>query len=178
VDSRKINERKSSDIPDEPSILTMHYTHPKRLCLVLLMTAIMVLPAMPQPADPPSESYIVVGRDLQTRSLSQRELADILLGYRRRWANGDRVKVALLAAPEAQESFLRAITGRSRGQFWAHWRNIVFSGRGIMPRALDSQKEVLAYVEAEGGSLGQISNTNLVAGFAVLLVHVGQKGSP
>jgi hypothetical protein len=178
VDLCKINERKSSDIPDEPSNLTMHYTHPKRLCLVLLMTAITLPPAMPQPAEPPFESYIVVGRDVETLALSKRELADILLGYRRRWANGDRVKVALLAAPTAQELFLRAITGRSRGQFWAHWRNIVFSGRGIMPRTFDCKNEVLAYVEAEDGALGQMAHTNLVAGFALRLVHVEQNGAP
>jgi hypothetical protein len=143
-----------------------------------MMTLIMQPLAMPQPADPPSEIYIVVGRKVETRSLSKRGLADVLLGYRRHWANGDRVKVALLAAPEAQERFLRAITGRSRGQFWAHWRHIVFAGRGLMPTSLDSQKEVLAYVEAEGGALGQIANTNLVAGFAVRLVHIEQEGSP
>jgi hypothetical protein len=160
------------------SILIMNYTHTQRLSLVLLMTAIMLPPAISQLADPPPAIYIVVGRRVETRSLSKRELADVLLGYRRHWANRDRVKVALLAAPEAQESFLRTITGRSRGQFWAHWRNIVFSGRGIMPTSLDSQKEVLAYVEAEGGALGPIANTNLVAGFAVRLIHIEQEDSP
>ncbi len=156
----------------------MRDTPSKRLRLAFLAVAIMLPPALPQPLNAPSETYIVLGRDVEEQTLSKRELSDILLGDKHHWANGDRVKVALLEAAEEQESFLKAITGRSRGQFWAHWRNIVFSGRGIMPMALDSEKEVLAYVAGERGSLGQIANTNLVDGFAVRFVHIEQPSSP
>lgn len=105
--------------------------------------------------------HLALSSNIPLASLSQKELAAIFLGQKRHWEDGTRVKIAILKSAASQDRFLGAVAGRTPGQYWAHWRNIVFSGRGVMPKIFNSEKEVLEYLAQEEGVVGQITSTEL-----------------
>lgn len=127
--------------------------------------AMLVLFAYPAAAygtvDKSAQVHLAVSSNVPLTSISQKELAAIFLGQKRQWQDGTRVKIAILRSASEQSRFLNVVAGRSPGQYWAHWRNIVFSGRGIMPKIFGSEKEILDYLAQEEGAIGHITSTEL-----------------
>lgn len=127
--------------------------------------------------EPSAGIHLALSSNLTLKVPSQKELAAIFLGQKRHWKDGTRVKIAILAAPDEQRKFLSAVARRSPGQYWAHWRNIVFSGRGIMPKIFDTEEELLGYLATEEGAIGHVINTELAGskGAATLTIDGAQE---
>lgn len=105
--------------------------------------------------------FLATSENVSLDSPSQKELAAIFLGQKRYWKDGTRVKIAILESQDEQQKFLNVVADRSPRQYWAHWRNIVFSGRGVMPKIFETEEELLGYLEKEEGAIGQIVTTDL-----------------
>jgi len=121
------------------------------------------------------DTYVVINSGAGVQSLSTEDTANVFLGNKRHWSDGSRVKLAVLRPPELQKDFLEVVTGRSPNQYWSHWRNIVFSGRGFMPKVFDTEEELLTYVAREKGAVGQIVNTSLADDSSVRVICIGQE---
>ncbi len=119
--------------------------------------------------------HIVANANVKIQALSVREVADIFLGRKRQWADGSRIKLAVLKRAEIQDKFLDTCVGKSPSQYWIYWRNIVFSGSGRMPKIFASEKELLAYVATEDGAVGHIANINLTQSIDVVIISMGEK---
>jgi len=129
----------------------------------------LALPVSVASAEQPS-LHLVASSNVDLASLSKKDIAAIFLGSRRQWSDGTRIRIAMLDTPDWQRPFLQTLVDRSPPQYWAHWRNIVFSGRGIMPRIFSSENALLDYLKDQDGVIGQISDIDLVEpGAAVLL---------
>jgi len=128
-------------------------------CAVVLLAAMFATPSAS--AENPPEIHLVFSNNVSLQQPSEGELAAIFLGRTRHWRDGTRVKIAILESSEAQRQFLSVVANRSPSQYWAHWRNIVFSGRGIMPKIFSSEEELLQYLAAEEGAVGHLSRPDL-----------------
>ncbi len=115
---------------------------------------------------------IVTHADVKTSHLSAREVANIFLGRKRHWDDGSRIKLAVLKRDRMQDSFFRAIVGRSSSQYWTYWRDMVFSGSGRMPKRFASSDALLAYVATEPGTVGFITDTSMTQGTVVNIITV------
>lgn len=125
----------------------------RHLCLMLLTLNCLVLSPYAISDEP---VYLAASDNVDVQSLGRKDLAAIFLGQKRHWPDGTRIKIALLDDHSDQLHLLEVVAERSPGQYWAHWRNIVFSGRGIMPRIFDSQEDLLDYLKKEKGAIGQL----------------------
>ncbi len=117
-------------------------------------------------------AHVVINSSVEEKALSSADVGDLFLGNKRQWKDGSRVKLALLKDPLSQQKFLKEVAGRSPARYWAHWRKIVFSGQGLMPKIFATEKELLAYVAAEKGAIGQISGTNPVKNVTVRVEQI------
>jgi hypothetical protein len=122
------------------------------------MLAAVVAPVDAREASP--EVHLAFSSNIAVDAPNENDLAAIFLGRKRQWSDGTRVKIAILGSSVEQRTFLQAVAGRSPGQYWAHWRNIVFSGRGIMPKIFSSEKEILDYLGEQKGAIGQITHVD------------------
>lgn len=100
------------------------------------------------------------------------DLASIFLGNKRHWPDGSLIKLAVLESSEHQNRFLNLVASRSPSQYWAYWRNRVFSGRGVMPRIFGSEAELLRYLKSEKGAIGQITDIELASRSGTPIVSV------
>ena len=121
----------------------------------------------PVMAEQNDSMLVVVNADVQVQELTTRELADIYLGYKRHWDNGTRIRLSLLEDTIKQKDFLQLVTGRNPSQFWSHWRNIVFSGRGLMPEVFTNESSLVKYIAANKGTIGHITQSGLTRGLEV-----------
>jgi hypothetical protein len=147
-----------------------------RIPLAFLTGVLLLAPVLPRAAEDTGCRCLLVNAGVDVRVLPRASVADIFLGNKRHWADGTRIKLAVLKSVQSQKTFLEAATGRSPRQYWSHWRNIVFSGRGLMPKVFASEKELVAYVAEEKGAVGHVASTNLIASSDVKLIRVAQEG--
>ncbi|GAB5451767.1 MAG: hypothetical protein Hals2KO_20950 [Halioglobus sp.] len=125
------------------------------LCAAVLFAAVFGTASASAETSP--EIHLVFSNNVALKQPSENELAAIFLGRTRQWSDGTRVKIAILESSEAQRLLLGVVANRSPSQYWAHWRNIVFSGRGIMPKLFSSEEELLQYIAAEEGAVGHLA---------------------
>jgi hypothetical protein len=83
---------------------------------------------------------------------------------------GSAVVPVLASGGAAHEAFLKAYVGKSDAALRNHFKSLVFTGKGSMPKSFATEAEVVKYVAATKGAVGYVSGGADVAG--VKKVHV------
>ena len=105
-------------------------------------------------------------------AISRRELSTLFLGRRAAWPDGSRsLPVDQGESSRTREAFSHAVHGRSAAAVRSYWLQILFAGRGVPPPERASDAEVLAYVRANPGAVGYVSEAGSTQGVRVLAVE-------
>ena len=109
---------------------------------------------------------IIANNSVKAAAISQDEARDVFLGDANSLGGSHVVPVVLQKGP-VHEAFLQLV-GKSESVFEATWRKQVFTGKGSMPHACDSEDALIAYVGATPGAVGYVSGSKPAAGVKVL----------
>lgn len=104
---------------------------------------------------------VITHRDVPQEQLTKEDIRLIFLGKRMRWSNQAPITFVLSKDPESLEPFMREIMGKTQGQFTNYWKKMLFTGKGMMPRFLETDKEVIQYVKIHPNACGFVSKKNL-----------------
>ena len=107
--------------------------------------------------------HVAAGDSVELSMLDREELRAIFLGGRRHWGDGSRILLALPADQEQQRALLAAIVDRTPRQFWAHWRNLVFAGRGTMPKTFEEHTLLFTYLEEKVHAIALVTAVDQAA---------------
>ena len=107
--------------------------------------------------------HVAAGDAVELSMLDREELKAIFLGGRRHWGDGSRILLALPADQEQQQALLAAIVDRTPRQFWAHWRNLVFAGRGTMPKTFEEHTLLFTYLEKKVHAIALVTAVDQAA---------------
>lgn len=130
------------------------HTHIRRI-LGLIVLAMCVLPAH-------AELVVIVNADSGVEHLSREEIVNIFMGRYRKLPDGTAAQPLDIGgeSPEHRD-FYKKLLDKSPADINAYWARLVFSGRIMPPRALQSQDEVLERVAEYPGAVGYIERKNL-----------------
>ncbi len=126
----------------------------KNISLYLVMVAVLA-PAVALCAD----FKVVASSDFKYSQISRAELRDLYLGTIKRIENG--VVVETTKGPldsKHMEKFLSEVMEMSSRDFVNHWRVKLFSSRGMPPKTLESDEQVIFYLHVTPQSLGIVSS--------------------
>jgi ABC-type phosphate transport system substrate-binding protein len=118
-----------------------------------------------------AEVVVIVNPGVTATEVSRAELHDIFTGASSSLRRGIEVTPVLLKQGAVHDEFLSLYIGKSDSAFRAGWRSILFSGQGAMPKTLDSDAAVVAYVAHTPGAIGYIGKTASHEGVKVLAVR-------
>jgi ABC-type phosphate transport system substrate-binding protein len=126
----------------------------------------------PSPASAESGAYrIVVNAANPTATLTVKEVSDVFLGKAARWPDGTAVKpVDQSTVSPVRETFTREVHGKKVDAIVNYWQQVIFSGRGVPPPAKANDQEVLAYVKANPGGIGYVSQDAPLSGVKTMVV--------
>ena len=114
-------------------------------------------PAAPQPAG--LGFQVIVHADNAVDRLPAKTVANMFLKKSRRWNNGDLVvPVDLEPRHPVRKVFTRAVHKKSITAIGSFWQRIIFAGRGEPPESKTSEEEILAFVAANPGAIGYVSD--------------------
>jgi len=113
---------------------------------------------------------IIANPSVQAESISAAEVKSVFLEERHSLRDGTHVEPVLSGGP-AHTAFLKEFLGHSDDTLQEYYRALVFTGKGLMPKALRSDEEVVAYVARTRGAIGYVSATAAVEGVKTLTVY-------
>lgn len=141
----------------------------KKCIFLVLSLALLVLGSRVPMAEEQQLFKIITNSDNPVTSLSKTQLSKILLKKVSKWETGDPVRAVDQGGKQAvREVFSKAIHGRSASSIQRYWQRQIFSGKGVPPPELESDREVLDFVAQNAGSLGYVSIDAPVDGVKIL----------
>jgi ABC-type phosphate transport system substrate-binding protein len=136
------------------------------MCLALALTLLVV-----STTSAAGDIVIVANSEAGTDSLSKSDLESIMLGKKKKWDNGTKIKIAILKEGGTHEGFTKEYTGKTASQFKSYWKKLVFTGEGIQPKSFKTEDELVAYVAKTKGAVGYVSSGTAVDGVTSVTVQ-------
>jgi ABC-type phosphate transport system substrate-binding protein len=106
-----------------------------------------------------AQGYVVVVNAANpVTSIKKDRVNGLFLKRIARWENGNPVMpVNLDRASATREAFSRAVHGKSVNAIESNWQQQIFAGREAPPVQRNGDAEVLAFVRANPGAIGYVS---------------------
>ena len=103
-----------------------------------------------------SATLLVANSSVPGDALSKNDVRAIFLG-KKSSVSGQNVVIVTLKQGDAHKDFLKSVVGKTPSQFSSHWKRIVFTGKGKMPKAFKTEEELLTFVANTRGGIGYVS---------------------
>jgi ABC-type phosphate transport system substrate-binding protein len=118
-----------------------------------------------------AQVIVIANPSVKADSVSKGELKDVFTGESSSLKEGGHVVPVFQKEGATHSEFLSSYLGESPAAILICWRGIVMSGRGSMPKSLDSDTAVVEYVAKTAGAIGYISKSAPHDGVKELAVH-------
>ena len=131
------------------------------------LSALIFVTASPAPV---SAIKVIAHTSVNVSQVSRDDLKGVFLETRTSLPDGSRVEPVLLKSGEAHDTFVKQYTGKTTAGLESYYRSLVFTGKGAMPKMLNSDAEVVAYVKRTRGAIGYVSDGASTDGVKILVV--------
>ena len=102
---------------------------------------------------------VVIVHSSNSAALDQGSISKIYLGKSSKFPGGGKVvPIALKAGSAATDEFNSKVLGRDAAQLKAYWSKLVFTGKGVPPKEMGSDQEVIDLIAANPNMIGFVSD--------------------
>jgi hypothetical protein len=127
----------------------------KMLSLLVICGALAVSSARALAAD----VQIIANASVGATEVTPDELKSVFLGQKSKLSDGSSVEPVLSQFGAAHVEFLKDYLGKTDQALRDHFKTLVFTGKGSMPKSFMSDAEIVKYVAATKGAIGYVSAT-------------------
>jgi ABC-type phosphate transport system substrate-binding protein len=114
---------------------------------------------------------VIVNPQNPVDELDRGFLRDAFLKKASTWSGGEALRPVDLSRKFAvRERFARQILKKTLPQLKRYWSQQVFSGKGVPPPELESERAVVSYVLANKGAVGYLPSSSNTGGAKVVRV--------
>jgi TonB family protein len=115
---------------------------------------------------------VIANSSVKADTISEDELKLVFLGERISLTDGTHVEPVFMKEGPVDRAFLRKYLGVTEDDLQIHYRTLLFTGRGSMPKVLESDAAVVAYVAETRGAIGYVSASANALGVKILAIGV------
>jgi len=137
----------------------------KNLRPILMTAAVLVLASVPALA---GGVKIIANPSVKADSVSADEIKSVFLEETSSLRDGSHVEPVLVRGGAAHEEFVKVYLGKSESDLQSYYRSMVFTGKGSMPKTVNSDAEVVAYVAKTKGAIGYVNDGTSADGVKTL----------
>jgi len=103
-----------------------------------------------------ADVVIVANPSVKASEVTTDELKQVFLGAKSALGDGSAVEPVLAQAGTAHEAFLKTYLGKSDPALRNHFKSLVFTGKGSMPKSFASDAEIVAHVAKTKGAIAYL----------------------
>lgn len=111
---------------------------------------------------------VVANPSVKADSISALELRSVFLAETNSLRDGSHVEPVFERTGAVHETFLKTFLKESNDELQSHYGALVFTGKASMPKAFNSDADVVAYVAKTRGAIGYVSASTATEGVKVL----------
>lgn len=129
---------------------------------ILIILSSVLLSLSPLSLIAANNIVVVVHPGNSIKTMTQDEIKRIYLGKNKLFKNG--LSVAPVDAEKGslkRKEFYKKVVGKSPSQVSSYWSRLIFTGKGAPPRVIDSEAEILAWVESHADSIGYVNKDSV-----------------
>jgi TonB family protein len=112
---------------------------------------------------------VIANPSVRADSISTHELKSLYLEEKSS-LNGTHVEPVIEKRGPAHEAFLRDYLGQTDDELQKYYQTLVFTGKGLMPKTVSSDAEVVAYVAKTRGAIGYVGESARMEGVKTLAI--------
>ncbi len=131
----------------------------------LILTGLLIVPALLA-----NDVVVVANPSVKSSEVSADEVKLVFLGQKTSLSDGSSVEPVLAQGGAAHEAFLKTYVGKTDPALRNHFKSLVFTGKGSMPKSLASDADIVAYVTKTKGAIGYVSAAASVGGAKKLTI--------
>jgi ABC-type phosphate transport system substrate-binding protein len=135
------------------------FTHRVALLVVVVAGVLVGAPSRASwSASSPAAFRLVVNPENPTTTVTRRFVAEVFLKKTTRCEDGSLVRpVDLGAESSVRQRFCDEVLGRSLGAVKSYWQQALFAGRDLPPPEVNTDEDVIHYVQKYPGAIGYVS---------------------
>jgi ABC-type phosphate transport system substrate-binding protein len=107
---------------------------------------------------------VIINSGVDISAISSDDLKSIFLLTKKSFSDGTHAEPVLSKGGAVHEAFLKGYLGKTDDSLTSFYRNAVFAGKGLTPRAFASDAEVAAYVAKTKGAIGYVGSDPKTSG--------------
>jgi ABC-type phosphate transport system substrate-binding protein len=111
-----------------------------------------------------NDFIVVANPSVKASDISADELKQVFLGAKTSLSDGSAVEPVLSQGGATHEAFLKTHVGKTDPALRNHFKTLVFTGKGSMPKSFASDADIVAYVSKTKGAVGYVSASAAVGG--------------
>ena len=116
------------------------------------------------------EVKVIANAAINSASMSDSELRSVFLLQRKTLKDGSAVEPVLQKRGPVHDAFCKQFLSRDGEEIRIYYDGIVFTGKGSMPKQLNSDADVVKYVARTPGAIGYVSSSASTDGVKVLMM--------
>jgi len=105
-----------------------------------------------------AEVVVVTHKSVNTDNLDIKAIKKIFLGKKMYWEDNKKITLFILAKSPAHEEFVKKYLGKSTNQFTNYWKQLLFTGKGMLPHRVKDE-EMIARIRETEGAIGYVTAT-------------------
>src|SRR5512141_79046 len=111
---------------------------------------------------------VIANSSVGASSVTVDELKNVFLATKTSLSDGSHVEPVLEKGGPVHDAFLKQYLGKTDAVLQTYYRSLVFTGKASMPKTLDADAEVVAYVAKTKGAIGYVGAGASTAGVKTL----------
>ena len=113
---------------------------------------------------------VIANSSVSASSITVDDLKEVYLQNKSALPDGSHVQPVLENGGPAHQAFLNECLAKSDSALQTYYRNLVFTGKGSMPKTVASDAEAVAYVAKTKGAIAYVSSGANTEGVKTLVL--------
>ncbi len=135
-----------------------------------VLFAVVLLLAFASPVVQAASVKVIANPSVAANAITPDDLREVFLSEKNSLRDGSRVSPVLAKGGAAHEMFVKQYLGKTSETLQTYYRSLVFTGRGLMPKVLGTDAEMVSYVARTRGAIGYVSSDANLEGVKTLEV--------
>ncbi len=115
-----------------------------------------------------AEPIIIANTNFSENELDSNTIKQIYLGKKTKWDDGSRIVPVCLMQGKIHEDFLETFVKKDSDQYTNYWKLKIFTGQGVPPKSVKTQKEMIQLITSQDGAIGYVDSTTSLEGVKVI----------
>lgn len=104
---------------------------------------------------------VVVPKESKIKKLSKNYISKLFLSKIKSYSNGEKAIPIEISDKESRENFYKIMTNKNEKQLLKYWAKMVFTGRGIPPKKVKKESDILDFLKNNKNAITYIQKKYL-----------------